>query len=88
MVVLDVRRASERAGGWIDGSVHIPIHELHGRIGDVPPGTVWVHCAGGMRAAIAASLLDAAGRDVVAVDDGFDAAARAGLPLTRPDGTA
>nr|WP_024127247.1 MBL fold metallo-hydrolase [Streptomyces sp. F8]AHE39983.1 Metallo-beta-lactamase superfamily protein [Streptomyces sp. F8] len=82
VVVLDVRRDSERAGGYIDGSLHIPIHELHGRIGEVPPGTVWVHCAGGMRAAIAASLLDAAGRDVVAVDDGFDAAADAGLPLT------
>ncbi|WP_405638277.1 MBL fold metallo-hydrolase [Streptomyces sp. NBC_01178] len=80
-VVLDVRRDSERAGGYIDGSVHIPVHELHGRIGEVPDGTVWVHCAGGMRAAIAASLLDAAGRDVVAVDDGFDAAAEAGLPL-------
>ncbi|WP_327299970.1 MBL fold metallo-hydrolase [Streptomyces sp. NBC_01197] len=82
VVVLDVRRDSERAGGYIDGSVHIPIHELHGRIGEVPPGTVWVHCAGGMRAAIAASLLDAAGREVVAVDDGFDAAADAGLSLT------
>ncbi|MFJ6252453.1 MULTISPECIES: rhodanese-like domain-containing protein [unclassified Streptomyces] len=82
VVVLDVRRDSERAGGYIDGSVHIPIHELHGRIGEVPHGTVWVHCAGGMRAAIAASLLDAAGRDVVAVDDGFDAAAKAGLSLT------
>ncbi|WP_327370674.1 MBL fold metallo-hydrolase [Streptomyces sp. NBC_01217] len=82
LVVLDVRRDSERAGGYIDGSVHIPIHELHGRIGEVPHGTVWVHCAGGMRAAIAASLLDAAGRDVVAVDDGFDAAAEAGLSLT------
>ncbi|CAL9609214.1 Hydroxyacylglutathione hydrolase [Streptomyces sp. enrichment culture] len=82
VVVLDVRRDSERAGGYIDGSVHIPIHELHGRIGEVPHGTVWVHCAGGMRAAIAASLLDAAGRDVVAVDDGFDAAAEAGLSLT------
>ncbi|CAL9539638.1 MBL fold metallo-hydrolase [Streptomyces sp. enrichment culture] len=87
MVVLDVRRDSERAGGFIDGSVHIPVHELHGRVGEVPPGTVWVHCAGGMRAAIAASLLDAAGRDVVAVDDGFEAAAEAGLDLTRPDGT-
>ncbi|WP_329137925.1 MBL fold metallo-hydrolase [Streptomyces sp. NBC_00670] len=86
VVVLDVRRGSERAGGRIDGSVHIPIHELYGRVGDVPPGTVWVHCAGGMRAAIAASLLDAAGRDVVAVDDGFDAATEAGLTLTRPDG--
>ncbi|MFI8966499.1 rhodanese-like domain-containing protein [Streptomyces sp. NPDC053493] len=82
VVVLDVRRDSERAGGYIDGSVHIPIHELHGRIGEVPHGTVWVHCAGGMRAAIAASLLDAAGRDVVAVDDGFGAAAQAGLSLT------
>ncbi|MFG2498720.1 rhodanese-like domain-containing protein [Streptomyces sp. NPDC048441] len=80
VVVLDVRRDSERAGGgFIDGSVHIPIHELPGRIGDVPPGTVWVHCAGGMRAAIAASLLDAAGREVVGVDDGFEAAADAGL---------
>ncbi|CBG74656.1 MULTISPECIES: MBL fold metallo-hydrolase [Streptomyces] len=81
VVVLDVRRDSERVGGYIDGSVHIPIHELHGRIGEVPDGTVWVHCAGGMRAAIAASLLDAAGRKVVAVDDAFDAAADAGLPL-------
>jgi glyoxylase-like metal-dependent hydrolase (beta-lactamase superfamily II)/rhodanese-related sulfurtransferase len=81
VVVLDVRRDSERVGGYIDGSVHIPIHELHGRIGEVPDGTVWVHCAGGMRAAIAASLLDAAGRKVVAVDDGFDAATDAGLPL-------
>ncbi|MFF7357235.1 MULTISPECIES: rhodanese-like domain-containing protein [Streptomyces] len=79
VVVLDVRRASERAAGYIEGSVHIPVHELHQRIGEVPAGPVWVHCAGGMRAGIAASLLDAAGRDVVAVDDGFGAAAEAGL---------
>lgn len=84
VVVLDVRRDSERAGGFIEGSVHIPIHQLPGRVGEVPPGVVWVHCAGGMRAAIAASLLDAAGRDVVAVDDGFEAAADAGLSLDRP----
>ncbi|MFD5540947.1 rhodanese-like domain-containing protein, partial [Streptomyces sp. NPDC127079] len=84
VVVLDVRRDSERAGGYLDSSVHIPIHELHGRIGEVPDGVVWVHCAGGMRAAIAASLLHAAGREVVAVDDGVEAAAQAGLTLTRP----
>ncbi|MGW0645766.1 MBL fold metallo-hydrolase [Streptomyces sp. S063] len=80
-VVLDVRRDSERAEGWIEGSVHIPVHEVHRRLGEVPDGTVWVHCAGGMRAGIAASLLDAAGRQVVAVDDGFDAAAEAGLTV-------
>ncbi|MFJ8199432.1 rhodanese-like domain-containing protein [Streptomyces sp. NPDC096152] len=81
IVVLDVRRDSERAGGHIEGSAHIPIHELHKRLGEVPAGTVWVHCAGGMRAGIAASLLDAAGRDVVAVDDGFDNAPEAGLSI-------
>ncbi len=87
VVVLDVRRASERADGFVDGSVHIPIHELHGRLGEVPAGVVWVHCAGGMRAAIAASLLSAAGREVVAVDDAFTAATEAGLSLTGPVAT-
>lgn len=81
VVVLDVRRASERSAGIIEGSVHIPIHALHRRVHEVPEGQVWVHCAGGMRAAIAASLLDAAGRDVVAVDDSFDSAERAGLTV-------
>ncbi|MFF5854419.1 rhodanese-like domain-containing protein [Streptomyces sp. NPDC012751] len=81
LVVLDVRRDSERAAGHVEGSVHIPLHTLHGRLHEVPEGQVWVHCAGGMRAAIAASLLDAAGRDVVAVDDGFESAGRAGLTV-------
>ncbi|MDH2387420.1 MBL fold metallo-hydrolase [Streptomyces sp. HNM0663] len=81
VVVLDIRRASERAGGHVDGSVHIPIHALHRRLDEVPAGEVWVHCASGMRAAVAASLLDAAGRDVVAVDDSFDAAEKAGLTV-------
>ncbi|MFI2200241.1 rhodanese-like domain-containing protein [Streptomyces sp. NPDC020192] len=86
VVVLDVRRASERSGGFVEGSVHIPVHTLRPRLDEVPAGQVWVHCAGGMRAAIAASLLDAGGRDVVAVDDSFDAAVRAGLVVrTRED---
>ncbi|WEO99471.1 MBL fold metallo-hydrolase [Streptomyces sp. FXJ1.172] len=84
LVVLDVRRDSERAGGFIDGSVHIPVHTLRLRLHEVPAGQVWVHCAGGMRAAIAASLLDAEGRDVVAVDDSFDSAERAGLAVRTP----
>ncbi|ANP50154.1 glyoxylase-like metal-dependent hydrolase (beta-lactamase superfamily II)/rhodanese-related sulfurtransferase [Streptomyces griseochromogenes] len=81
VVLLDVRRTSERSGGFVEGSLHIPVHTLHRRLGEIPAGRVWVHCAGGMRAAIAASLLDAAGRDVVAVDDVFGAAEEAGLPV-------
>ncbi|MBB1255557.1 MBL fold metallo-hydrolase [Streptomyces alkaliterrae] len=81
VVVLDVRRDSEREGGYLRGSTHLPVHTLHGRLDEVPAGEVWIHCASGMRAAIAASILDAAGRNVVLVDDSFDAAAEAGLPM-------
>ncbi|MFP5335795.1 MAG: MBL fold metallo-hydrolase [Actinomycetes bacterium] len=79
--VLDVRRASEFADGHVEGAVNIPIHELPGRIADVPTGEVWVHCAGGYRASVAASFLTATGRTVVAVDDSFDQAGPAGLPI-------
>ncbi|MQS10891.1 MBL fold metallo-hydrolase [Streptomyces kaniharaensis] len=85
-VVLDVRRSAERAAGRIEGSLHVPVHQLHGRTAELPEGSeVWVHCATGMRAAIAASLLDAAGHRVVAVDDDFAVAAAAGLPVDTSD---
>ncbi|MGW4373802.1 MBL fold metallo-hydrolase [Streptomyces albidoflavus] len=80
--VLDVRRDSERARLRIEGSLHIPLHTLAGRLDELPEGPVWVHCAGGMRAAVAASLLDAAGHAVVAVDDSLDHAEAAGLTVT------
>ena len=81
VTVLDVRRDLEWAQSHIDGAVHIPLHDLLDRLGEVPAGEVWVHCQAGYRASIAASVLAAAGREVVAVDDEFDRAARTGLPL-------
>jgi hydroxyacylglutathione hydrolase len=81
VVVLDVRRADEHDAARIDGAVNIPLHELVERIGEVPAGEVWVHCAGGYRASVAASVLDAAGRSPVAVDDSFDNAETVGLHL-------
>jgi hydroxyacylglutathione hydrolase len=80
VIVLDVRRHQEWAESHIDGAIHVPLHELPARLADVPAGEVWVHCAGGYRASVAASILDAAGRTVVAVDDEFDRAVRAGVP--------
>jgi hydroxyacylglutathione hydrolase len=44
-----------------------------------------VHCAGGYRASVAASMLDAAGRPLVAIDDSFDNAEQVGLHLVGPD---
>jgi hydroxyacylglutathione hydrolase len=79
VVVLDVRRRLEWADGHLPGAVHIPFHELPGRLAEVPDGEVWVHCTAGYRAAAAASMLEAAGRRVVHVDDEFDHIAPADL---------
>lgn len=78
-VVLDVRRDDERTAGAIPGSVHVPIHQLLDRIDELPDARLWVHCASGFRSAIAASLLDRAGRAVVLVDDEYANAVSAGL---------
>lgn len=80
-VLLDVRRTDEYAAGRIAGAVHIPLDQLAGRVAEIPPGRVWVHCAAGYRAGIAASLLHRAGRDVVLVDDEFAHAEAAGLTV-------
>ncbi|MGY4543762.1 hydroxyacylglutathione hydrolase [Arthrobacter sp. UYNi723] len=67
-VVLDVRRTEEYDAGHLAGAVNIPLHELLGRMAEIPAGTVWVHCASGYRSGVAASLLQRAGRQVVHVD--------------------
>ncbi len=89
LTIVDVRRPLEWAASHIDGAVHIPLHELSGRLRELPPQLpgrapvpVWVHCQAGYRAAIAASLLAAAGHQVTLVDDDYAQAAAAGLPLT------
>ena len=86
VVVLDTRRDLEWAEGHLADAVHVPLHELETRIPEVPVGEVWVHCASGYRASIAASLLARAGREVVLVDDDFDPGAARFFELERPSG--
>ena len=79
LVLLDVRRDTEWTAARIDGAVHIALHELPVRLAELPDGEVWVHCQSGYRASVAAALLDAAGRNVVLIDDDFSRAQQRGL---------
>ncbi|HEY0774324.1 MAG TPA: rhodanese-like domain-containing protein, partial [Nocardioidaceae bacterium] len=82
VTVLDVRRASEYDEDHIEDAVNIPIQEIATRVDEAPQGELWVHCASGYRASIAASFLAASGRNVVLIDDEYEKARDAGLPIT------
>jgi hydroxyacylglutathione hydrolase len=70
--VLDVRGAEEFAAAHVKGASHIAYTRLAARLDDVPAGApLHVHCAGGMRAAMAAAYLASTGREVVWVDGLF-----------------
>ncbi len=64
--ILDIRNENEWNGGHIEGSINIPLNHLADRIAEVPAsGHVIVHCQGGYRSMIAASLLEKEGRSNV-----------------------
>ncbi len=57
-VLLDVRTAAERDGGFIPGSIHIPLQELRDRIDELPRDrTIVVCCLSGQRSYFAARCL-------------------------------
>jgi hydroxyacylglutathione hydrolase len=81
--LLDVRGKSEWEACHVPGAVHIPLGYLAERIGELPPGApVVVHCQGGTRSAIAASVLQRGGvAEVYDMTEGFAGWKQAGLPV-------
>ena len=84
--VLDVR-AKDKANGRIIDSKHIPLAELHGRLGELDKmknKTVIVVCDKGISAFSAARMLEKSGfSDVVVLEGGIDAWKAQNLPLTK-----
>lgn len=77
-LLLDVRAPGERAHDAIAGSVHIPLNRLATSLAELPRHRdVIVHCAGGYRSSIAASVLQQAGYSGVSELAGGIAAWRA-----------
>jgi len=82
-VVLDVRNPREREMKQIASTMFIPLGELSSRMSEVPQGQkIVVHCAGGYRSSMAASMLRAKGyKDVEDLIGGIGAWEKAGLPV-------
>ena len=83
-VIVDVRSAPERAQKRIEGSMHLPLNHLGERLSEIPAGRqVLLHCAGGYRSSIAASLLKRHGfTHVSELAGGIAAWETAGLPVS------
>ncbi|HEV2462684.1 MAG TPA: MBL fold metallo-hydrolase [Acidobacteriaceae bacterium] len=82
-LVVDVRTPREWESGHIEGSVNLPLNRLQERIADVPRDrAIAVHCAGGYRSSIAASILHQNGITKLAeIAGGFAAWKAAQLPV-------
>ena len=82
VTLIDIRNPGERDFGTIPGAIPIPLAQLRTRLDQVPTGKpIVMHCAGGWRSSVAASLLRAQGfEDVSDLLGGYNAWADAHVP--------
>ncbi|NEW45041.1 MBL fold metallo-hydrolase [Nocardia cyriacigeorgica] len=85
VTVVDIRNPGEREFGTIPGALPIPLAQLRTRISELSTDRpLVVHCAGGWRSSVAASLLRAHGiPDVSDLAGGYNAWAARSQDMTR-----
>ena len=85
LFVLDVRQPAEWAAGRVPGARHIPGGELAQRTDELPADRpIAIYCGSGFRSSVAASVLKAAGRELVFnVLGGFTAWQAGDFPVER-----
>ncbi|MER2996600.1 MBL fold metallo-hydrolase [Pontibacter populi] len=82
--VVDVRKPGEYQSEHVETAQSAPLDYLNEHLAELPKEeTMYLHCAGGYRSMIAASILKARGFDnVVNVEGGFKAIAETAVPKT------
>jgi glyoxylase-like metal-dependent hydrolase (beta-lactamase superfamily II)/rhodanese-related sulfurtransferase len=83
-VIIDVRKESEYAAEHVEEAYSKPLAFINDWVKDInPEAHFFLHCAGGYRSMIAASILQARGyRNFTEVDGGFNAIAKTNVPKT------
>lgn len=82
--VLDVRRESEYNSQHIEGTINFPLDFINSNMSMLDKNsTYYIHCAGGYRSMITASILKARGYEkLVNIKGGFAALSKTNLPKT------
>lgn len=81
--VIDSRKPGEFSGGHIIDAVNIPLDNVNERFNEIPDGHFYIHCAGGYRSVIMASILKARGiHDMTNVKKGFAGIKSTNIPTT------
>ena len=82
--VFDVRKDSEFASEHIDNAKNASLEFINEYLSEIPKEeTFYVHCAGGYRSVIAASILKSRGfHNLIDVEGGMKAIREVGIPLT------
>lgn len=83
-MVVDIRKESEYQAEHVEEAYNKPLAYINEWIKDIHPNEhFFLHCAGGYRSMIAASILQSRGyRNFTEVEGGFKAIAETGLPRT------
>jgi len=82
--ILDVRKDGEFASSHIENAQHFALDYINDKMNEVSKNkTYHIHCAGGYRSVIAASILKARGfNNIVDIAGGFGAIKNTDLPIT------
>jgi glyoxylase-like metal-dependent hydrolase (beta-lactamase superfamily II)/rhodanese-related sulfurtransferase len=82
--IFDVRKESEFQSEHVEGALNTQLDYLNDHLASIPKeGEIYLHCAGGYRSMIAASILKARGWDnVVDVNGGLKAIKDTDIPMT------
>ncbi|TRX37004.1 MBL fold metallo-hydrolase [Flavobacterium sp. ZT3R18] len=82
--IIDIRKESEYSAEHIEDAFSKPLANINEWIKDIDPNKhFFMHCAGGYRSMIAASILQARGfRNFTEIEGGFNAIAKTDIPRT------
>lgn len=83
-LVVDSRKPGEFSAERVENAINIPLDNVNERFAEVPENTFYLHCAGGYRSVIMASILKSRGiHNFINVEKGMSGIRETNVPLTK-----